>query len=60
MRLSLFVGLSALALAPTARAQTVTEQEFLSAFTEESTAVRALTEGVAQLQGLMQRWARVV
>jgi len=55
MRLSLFVGLSALALAPTARAQTVTEQEFLSAFTEESTAVRALTEGVARAEAARRR-----
>ncbi len=55
MRLPLLVGLSALVLAPTAGAQTVTEQEFLSAFTEESVAVRALTEGVARAEAARRR-----
>lgn len=55
MRLPLFVGLLALVLAPRAGAQAVTEQEFLSAFTEESSAVRALTEGVARAEAARRR-----
>lgn len=55
MRLPLLVALSALALAPKGGAQTVTEQEFLSAFTAESAAVRALTEGVARAEAARRR-----
>ena len=55
MRLSLLLGLSALTLAPTARAQGVTEAEFLSGITAESAAVRALTEGVARAEGARKR-----
>ncbi len=59
MRLPLLVGLSALVLVPRAGAQAVTEQEFLAAFTDESTAVRALTEGVARAEAARRR-ARVL
>ena len=45
MRLPCLVGLWALILAPDAGAQGVTEEEFLSAFTAEKAAVRALGEG---------------
>jgi len=55
MRLPLLVGLSALALASRGGAQTVTEQEFLSAFTPESPAVRALAEGVARAEAARRR-----
>ncbi len=55
MRLPLLVGLSALVLASRAGAQAITEQEFLSAFTQESTAVRALTEGVARAEAARRR-----
>jgi len=55
MRLPLLVGLSVLVWAPRAGAQQVTEQEFLSAFTPESTAVRALTEGVARAEAARRR-----
>jgi cobalt-zinc-cadmium efflux system outer membrane protein len=51
MRLTWLVGLAALAVAPRAGAQSVTEEEFLSAFTAESAAVRALSEGVARAEG---------
>ncbi len=55
MRLPLLMGLSALVLAPRAGAHAVTEQEFLSAFTGESAAVRALTEGVARAEAARRR-----
>lgn len=55
MRLPLLVGLSALALVPLAGAQGVTEEEFLSAFTEESAAVRALGEGLARAEAARRR-----
>lgn len=55
MRLPMLVGLSALTLAPIAGAQGVTEEEFLSAFTAESTAVRALTEGLARAEVARKR-----
>ncbi len=55
MRLPLLVGLSALALVPLAGAQGFTEEEFLSAFTEESAAVRALGEGLARAEAARRR-----
>lgn len=55
MRLPLLLGLSALSLAPLAGAQTVTEEDFLSAFTGESPAVRALTEGLARAEAARRR-----
>lgn len=51
----LSVGLSVLILAPIAGAQGVTEEEFLSGFTRESAAVRALTEGLAQAKAARKR-----
>jgi hypothetical protein len=45
MRLPLPSGLAALVLASAAGGQGLTEEEFLAAFTPESAAVRALTEG---------------
>ena len=55
MRLSLLGGLSALILAPIAGAQGVTEEEFLSGFTAESAAVRALKEGLALAEAARKR-----
>lgn len=55
MRLPLLLVLSALILAPTAVAQGVTEEEFLSAFTTESAAVQALTEGLARVEAARTR-----
>lgn len=50
MRLAWLVGLAALAVAPGAGADDVTEEEFLSALTAETTAVRALTEDLARAE----------
>lgn len=55
MRLPLLLGLSALALAPRAGAQSVTEEQFLSAFTPDSAAGRVLTEGVARAEAARKR-----
>jgi outer membrane protein TolC len=55
MRLTRLVGLAALAVAPLAGAQDVTEEEFLSGLTAESAAVRALSEGVARAEGARQQ-----
>jgi outer membrane protein TolC len=55
MRLTLSVGLLALALTPSAGAQGLTEAEFLSAFDEEGAAVRALQEGLARAEAARRR-----
>lgn len=55
MRLPWLVGLSAVALVPVAGAQGVTEEEFLSAFGRESTAVRALNGGLARAEAARKR-----
>jgi outer membrane protein TolC len=55
MRVPLLVGLSGLVVAPMAGAQGVTEEQFLSAFTGESPAVRALTEGLARAEAAQRR-----
>lgn len=55
MRLPLLVGLWALNLAPDAGAQSVTEEEFLSAFTAEKAAARALGEGLARAEAVRRR-----
>jgi outer membrane protein TolC len=55
MRLPLLVGLSALVLPMAAGAQSVTEQEFLSGFTAESPAVRALTDGLSRAEAARKR-----
>jgi outer membrane protein TolC len=51
----LLAGLSALILARAAGAQGVTEEEFLSAFSGNGPAVRALTEGVARAEADRKR-----
>jgi outer membrane protein TolC len=55
MRLLFLVGLSALILAPIASAEGVTEEEFLSGFSADSAAVRALTEGLARAEAARKR-----
>ena len=55
MRLTLSVGLLALALTPLAGAQGLTEAEFLSAFDGEGAAVRALQEGLARAEAARRR-----
>lgn len=55
MRLPLLVGLSAVMVAPIAGAEGVTEEEFLSGFTGDSAAVRALTEGLARAEAARKR-----
>lgn len=55
MRPLFLLGLAALALAPSAGAQSVTEEEFLSAFTPDSAAGRVLTEGVARAEAARKR-----
>ena len=58
MRLPLLVGSSALVLPMAAGAQSVTEEEFLSSFKEESPAVRALTDGLARAEAARKRAGR--
>ena len=55
MRLTWLLGLSALTLAPAARAQSISEAEFLSGITAESAVVRALTEGVARAEAARRK-----
>jgi outer membrane protein TolC len=55
MRLRFLLGLLALSLVPLARAQTITEEEFLSGLSEESPGVRALTEGLARAEAARKR-----
>jgi outer membrane protein TolC len=55
MRLLWLVGPWALVLAPAAGAQGITEEEFLSAFTAEKAAVRALGEGLARAEAARKR-----
>jgi cobalt-zinc-cadmium efflux system outer membrane protein len=55
MRLLLQLGLLTVALSPRAGAEIVSEEGFLSAFTEESAAVRALTEGLARAEADRKR-----
>lgn len=54
MRKPLVAGFLALVLAPMARAQEVTEADFLAAFGEEHAAVRALTEDVGRAEATLK------